>query len=312
MAYTSTELRAVQDYYGFESAAPVEKDWHVTRVLATVAALDAAPFRLIFAGGTALARAHKLVRRMSEDIDFKIVLADSSSISRNKLRLELGALRDKVTAALREAAFALDPKDKTQLSSKNENRYTVYHLPYGDVTGGDLRPTIQLELTYARLRAAPVVLPVSSFIAEAFGRPPELSAITCVSVMETAAEKLVALTRRIAMELAGLSRDPDPTLVRHIYDLHMIRDQLDLAAVADMSTAIAVDDAATFGNQYPAYLSDSSGETRKALAALSVDPAYRERYASFMRNMVYGEQPKFEQAFGTVHELATHFLDRNT
>jgi hypothetical protein len=179
------------------------------------------------------------------------------------------------------------------------------------VTGGDLRPTIQLELTYARLRAAPVVLPVSSFIAEAFGRPPELSAITCVSVMETAAEKLVALTRRIAMELAGLSRDPDPTLVRHIYDLHMIRDQLDLAAVADMSTAIAVDDAATFGNQYPAYLSDSSGETRKALAALSVDPAYRERYASFMRNMVYGEQPKFEQAFGTVDELATLFLGRN-
>ncbi len=38
MACTSTELRAVQDYYGFESAAPVEKDWHVTRVLAIVAA----------------------------------------------------------------------------------------------------------------------------------------------------------------------------------------------------------------------------------------------------------------------------------
>ena len=50
-----------------------------------------------------------------------------------------------------------------------------------------------------------------------------MAQIACVSVVETAAEKLVALTRRTAMEMAGLSRDPDPTLVRHIYDLHMMR-----------------------------------------------------------------------------------------
>ena len=50
---------------------------------------------------------------------------------------------------------------------------------------------------------------------------------------ETAAEKLVALTRRIAMELAGLSRDPDPTLVRHIYDLHLMQGHIDPVEVAD-------------------------------------------------------------------------------
>ena len=68
----------------------------------------------------------------------------------------------------------------------------------------------------APLRHPPVMLPVSSFIAEAHGRAPEIPKIACVSLTETAAEKLVSLTRRTAMEMAGLSRDPDPTLVRHI------------------------------------------------------------------------------------------------
>ena len=35
--------------------------------------LTPAPFRLIFGGGTASGRAHRLIRRMSEDIDLKIV-----------------------------------------------------------------------------------------------------------------------------------------------------------------------------------------------------------------------------------------------
>jgi hypothetical protein len=44
-----------------------------------------------------------------------------------------------------------------------------------------------------------------------------------VSITETAAEKLVALTRRTAMQLAGLSRDPDPTLVVMILIDHLHR-----------------------------------------------------------------------------------------
>jgi Putative PD-(D/E)XK phosphodiesterase (DUF2161) len=59
-----------------------------------------------------------------------------------------------------------------------------------------------------------VRLPVQSFVAEATRRPPEIPDLACVSVIETAAEKLVSLTRRTAMEMAGVSRDPDPTFVR--------------------------------------------------------------------------------------------------
>lgn len=53
-----------------------------------------------------------------------------------------------------------------------------------------LRSTIQIELNYAMLRLPRVELPVASFVAKAFSRAPQIPALACVSVTETAAEKL--------------------------------------------------------------------------------------------------------------------------
>lgn len=296
------EFREVQAFFRLPSIGLVEKDLHVVRAIAALTAIDAAPFRLVFGGGTALARAHKLVRRMSEDVDFKIVPLSDAPIGRSMLRQQLGALRDKVTQALHAAGFAFDPADATHLRSRNESRYTVWQLPYaGDSGAGEgLRPTIQVELTYAPLREPAVMLPVSSFVAEAYGRPPEVPEMACVSIAETAAEKLISLTRRTAMELAGLSREPDLALVRHIYDLHVMRAHVDLGLVAAMASAIATADAEEFRNQYPAYHADIVGETRKALAVLREDRTHRDRFASFIAAMVYGEKPGFVEALATV------------
>ncbi len=298
-------LRPIADFFGLPGAAQVEKDFHVVRVIQTIAALDASPFSLVFAGGTALARAHKIVRRMSEDVDFKIVPKPSAPVGRNALHRLRSALRERVTAALLAAGFLFDPKDPAQVRSRNQSSYTIYQLPYGPSEGGgELRPTIQVELTYAPLRRLPVTLPVASFVSEAANRKPEVLAMPCVALTETAAEKLVALTRRIAMELAGASRDPDPTLVRHIYDLHIMRNLVDAPAVAGLARDIAVADASEFGNQYPDYEADIGGETRKALYALRTDPVYRNRYEDFVAAMVYGERPAFADALATVSWLA--------
>jgi hypothetical protein len=303
---TQRELREVQEYFQLPGIGLVEKDLYVVKAIAALAAIDAAPFTLVFGGGTALARAHKLVRRMSEDVDFKIVPLPTAPVSRSGIRRALGKLGDQVTAALHAAGFTFDPHDPACTRSRNENRYTVWQLPYATDNGAGegLRPTVQIEMTYAPLRQAPVTLPVSSFMAEAHGRPPEVAQIPCVSVTETAAEKLVALTRRIAMELAGLSRDPDPTLVRHIYDLHLMQGHLDPVQVAALARDIAAADAQEFRNQYPAYAADIAGETRKALDALRTDPTYRSRYGDFVIAMAYGERSEFDEAFATVDGLA--------
>lgn len=296
------DLRAVADFFGLPGVEPVAKDLAVVRAIRALIAIDTAPFTLVFGGGTALARAHKIMQRMSEDVDFKIVPTPAAPVSRSGLRRQRSMLRDRITAALLAAGFAFNPENA--IRSRDENGYTIFQLPYtADGAGEGLRPTIQIELKHTTLRLPRVTLPVSSFVAEALNRAPEVPAIACASVTETAAEKLVSLTRRTAMDLAGLSRDFDPALVRHIYDLHVLRDHVDRSTVNGLARDIAQADAVEFRNQYPAYHADIAGETFKALDALRTDPVYRQRYDRFVAIMVYGERTKFDEAMKTVGDL---------
>jgi len=299
-------LRPIVDFFGLPGTAAVAKDFFVVRAIAAVATIDAAPFDLVFGGGTALARAHHIVRRMSEDVDFKIVPRAAAPVSRSGLRRQLDRLRKHVSAGLLDAGFAFDPADKSLAWARDEGRYSVWQLPYRSESGAGegLRPAIKVELNYAALRRPPVILPVSSFVAEATKRPPEVLQLACADIVQTAAEKLVSVTRRTAMEIAGASRDPDPTLVRHIYDLHMMRNLIVPGEFIALARTIAETDAQEFASQYPAYAVDIAGETRKALDALRTDPLHRRRYERFMADMVYGERPEFGEAFATVSKLA--------
>ena len=61
----------------------VEKDWYVVQILKIIGSLDLLGAQAIFAGGTALAKAHGLLKRFSEDIDFRLVDPALSSYSRS-------------------------------------------------------------------------------------------------------------------------------------------------------------------------------------------------------------------------------------
>ena len=299
---TLEELLEVQQRFGLPSPALVEKDWHVVRALAAIAAADTAPFRLVFGGGTALSRAHRLIRRMSEDIDLRIV--SDVQPTRGSLR----GLRETITKALLDAGFVFDPTNKAQRETMYEGRYTLYRLPYQPVAAGrgSLRPEIQIETAVFPLRRATVTCSVRSFIAEGFDRVPELPAIACASLTETAAEKFVALTRRAGAEFAGLRQARDPTLPRHIYDLHVIRDGFDAGDVAALAREVMAADAQLRGRNYPAYEIDPLAESIKAVDAIVADAAFAASYATFQRDMVYGEAPDFKAAIETLESIARH------
>jgi len=292
-------LLEIQAHFGLPSPALVEKDWHVVQALAAITAADTAPLRLVFGGGTALSRAHRLIRRMSEDIDLKIV--GDAEPTRPALR----RLRDTITEALLAAGFRFDPANRAHRDSRNESRYTIYRLPYEPITAGEgaLRPEIQIETDVWPLRRPTIALPVASFVAEAFNRPPEVPSIACVSIAQTAAEKLVALTRRTAAEIANAGGPRDATLVRHLYDLHVIRAHYDPVEVAALAREIMPHDAEAFGNQFPAYRVNPMAETLRALEALELDPGHARRYAAFRRDMVYGDTIEYGVCLSTLSEL---------
>jgi predicted nucleotidyltransferase component of viral defense system len=125
VTYDPADVRAAQEHFGFARPAPIEKDWHVLRAMRAIIGIDAGPFKLVFAGGTCLARAHKLVYRMSEDVDFKIAPLDSGPVSKSKRRKDLGNLRDRITGSLRTAGFPIDAADSAQLRSRDGNRYIL-------------------------------------------------------------------------------------------------------------------------------------------------------------------------------------------
>ena len=298
------DLLEVQKHFDLPSPILVEKDWYVVRALAAINSAEVKPFRLVFSGGTALSRAHRLTRRMSEDIDLKIVSGEPRS------RAELRKLRDEVTRALLHAGFQFDPENAAHRDSGNASRYTIYRLPYAPmVTGeGALRPEIQIETAVWPLRLPSVEQSVTSFLAEAFKQPPEVPSISCVALVEMVAEKFVALTRRAGAELAagGLR---DKTLVRHVYDLHVIRSHYDPVEVIALAREIMRADVEAYGHQFPAYRENPVAETLRAVDGLAADDRSASHYAAFLRDMVYGEAPDFRTAVATVSALADHLRE---
>jgi hypothetical protein len=125
-----------------------------------------------------------------------------------------------------------------------------------------------------------------------------------VALVETVAEKFVALTRRAGAELADADGPRDNTLVRHVYDLHVVRSHYDPAEVITLAREIMRADVEAYGHQFPAYRENPVAETVRAVGGLATDERFASYYAAFLRDMVYGEAPDFKAALATVSALA--------
>lgn len=96
----------------------MEKDYRVLEVLAALQHADLPQgISLVFAGGTCLARAYRLVARMSEDVDLKIAITPLPS-SKKATRKILGALKETIRKIAADPGFP-DPV----ISATNENHY---------------------------------------------------------------------------------------------------------------------------------------------------------------------------------------------
>jgi hypothetical protein len=144
----------------------VEKDWHVVKALAAIAAVDPGGFRFVVGGGTALSRAYKLTKRMSEDVDLKIVC--DTAPSRGALR----RLRNDITDALLAAGFEFDPENEKHRVSMYKGHYTKYMLPYKPLTQvKGLRPDVQIETSVWPLRRDAVDKGPNSSLHGSWGQP---------------------------------------------------------------------------------------------------------------------------------------------
>ena len=67
-------------------------------------------------------------------------------------------------------------------------------------------------------------------------------------------------------------------------------------------------DARQFSNQYPEFAANPKQQMMLALAALKTDTRFRDFYAGFLDDLVYGETAGFDAAMSTFERVALKLL----
>jgi predicted nucleotidyltransferase component of viral defense system len=287
-----------------------EKDLLITEVLRSVVAVDSDGIQLVFCGGTCLSKAHGLIERMSEDIDFKLVLPQG--LSRGARSRLLSQFKKRLAAVLVDAGFAVPANE---IIAWDENSYVSLNLHYESrfVPVASLRPEIKVELN-ARPPVLPTSpLPIPSMLDVLIQAPKSGLHVECIGVEETLAEKVLSFLRRTAEARAGRNRaDYDDRLVRHLYDVRAIaRGREGLALPHEHFAALVAGDAIQFRNQYPEFEKDPVGQMRVVLDALRHEADTFERdYLRFVDELVFGEPVTFAEARAVFIELADQLLSQ--
>jgi len=285
-----------------------EKDLLITEVLRTVVAVDSDGIQLVFCGGTCLSKAHGLIERMSEDIDFKLVLPQG--LSRSARSRLLSQFKKRLAAVLVDAGFAVPANE---IIARYENRYISLNLHYESrfAPVASLRPEIMVELN-ARPPVLPTSpLPIPSMLDVLIQAPKSGLHVECIGVEENLAEKVLSFLRRTAEARAGRNRaDYDDRLVRHLYDVRAIaRGREGLVLPHEHFAALVAGDATQFRNQYPEFEEDPVGQMRVILDDLHHEAdAFERDYLRFADELVFGEPVTFAEARAVFIELAESLI----
>jgi predicted nucleotidyltransferase component of viral defense system len=299
MSLDKSLLEEVALEKGTIEEAFIEKDWFVTQVIKILAGSTYQDFSIVFTGGTCLSKAHKLIERFSEDIDFRVLAPSLEGLTTSKVKTTLSNFKKHIAALLQQHFEVLN------IDARNGNKQITINLAYPTVAEPSeaLRPHIKLELTLSKLRLPSFSLPVSSFINEVTGEAPEVGTIACISPVENAADKLSAMVWRIPARIRG-EGDKQPDVVRHLHDLAKL---CEIALVHESFKDLAIQTIESDTNRSET-LAELSVQDKlsAAMQILESDPIYPQEYNSFVKQMAYNDEvpiPSFEEAMSKLHLL---------
>lgn len=285
----------------------VEKDWYVVQAIRILLAHKNDNLIPVFSGGTSLLKAHGLIKRFSEDIDFKFMLSDGfKAKSNNQKRKALGENRDALVADWDAAGFT-----NIVVQSRDSNGFLKIEMDYPSLLEphDSLRPHILAELSAKPPRLAPQEREISSFVAQYARIDPEVPSIHCVDPVETAVDKLSAFTWRM------LSRDredenDDPTIVRHLHDLAALESSVAATPqFAELLVSVLEADSDRGGGAV-ARLAPVE-RLREMQATLADDKLYPGEYERFVGGMAFAgdhEVPSFDAAIAAIERLCRNVV----
>jgi len=272
----------------------IEKDWYAVQLLVLISELQRTrDVRMAFSGGTSLSKGYGLIKRFSEDLDFILTVPKGILLSAGQRR----AFRREIVSAIQNNEhYSID---ETMVLRGDSHRFFKIPIQYERAFGGSfLRPHLQLEMTFMELKRPVQHQCIRSIVSEVTQEDPELE-IDCVSAIETAGDKLSALTWRILVRDRADEKD-DPTLIRHLHDLAALENMITDAWNDFMSSAqeSLQQDQARRGGSVIADMAISDRLTN-ALQILETDALYPKEYMQFVESMSYAAENEwitFEEA----------------
>lgn len=300
----------VSDALSLGNPAIPEKDYYVVQLLHMLTNVQCDNHRLVFSGGTALAKSSIKILRMSEDVDIKLIPTEKfEGESKNAKRRMRKAYVDSIINALNEHPLFT----YTQKTVRDDYRYAEVEIEYPQqhVQAPCLRPYIKLEFMETIELNGISTRPISSLVAELYKLGPEVSAMDCVSIEATTVEKVLSMTRRtMSVKRNPEARDDDETLVRHIYDVHCIANNhtIDMNVLKPLFIEVMEEDRVRYGRQHAEFADNPKEELKQGLVELETDTKFRERFEQFVKPMVYNTEPHdFDTCFDSFKSI-THEL----
>ena len=277
----------------------IEKDWHVVRAISVLAALDHGDMVPVFSGGTSLSKGWDIIRRFSEDLDFKIAMPASASRSKDRNRRKV--YRNHILAALTAAEFELSG----EVLKGNEDRFFSANFAFTSLfePARGLRPYLRIEMTFSPTSLPPIVRPIQSMLNQAQHQMPEVDAFLCVDPVETAADKLSALAWRVCTRQHGSMHD-DPTIIRHLHDLAALASHIQAGSSFQVLVRQTTEaDTGRGGGMVPIAAVDRFA---RMLERLHQEKFWAEDYEVYVRAVSFAslqERITFDQALARVEKL---------
>jgi hypothetical protein len=237
-------LRATEHFKG-QGLRPaiVEKDYYVTEVLRIIAAT--AGDKVIFKGGTSLAKGWNLIQRFSEDIDlFLDPAAFQPPLGKKAIDRQLKKLRDIVGAY---PALTFVPEESQTIGGFGRSDRFSYVQRFGGP--GEVASRVLLESGTASGREPTTDIELRSYLAQflaetgtSLGAEDESSfRMRLLHFRRTFVEKLFAIHSKV--ELLKQDGRPLGGYARHYYDLFQLASQPEVLAMlqSDEYAAIKAD-----------------------------------------------------------------------
>lgn len=316
MNYPPKLIEATAKIIQLQDLSFIEKDLFVTDVIKAMGKVKSDDFELIFIGGTCLSKAHKIVQRMSEDIDFVLSPRFEGTLNNSTAKKKISEFRHQLLESVKKET-GLSPRDD-QIIKGNGNQFTRILLDYPKVYEHNslLRKEIKIELTAKRMHLPTEQHPVNSLVDQAMQteHSTEGNKLTCISLTETAADKWTALCKRIGE--SETKKRTDPSLIRHLYDLSCIqRDSKINEHFEQLVPMVLLRDRQQRKGQNPELYTNPLSEMNRGLNILKNNQIWEKHYHDFIENMVFQhDPPTFKMAmnsFVELHQRAINAIEKS-